>query len=106
MIFKSVDAIPVPAFGTAQRKTLSVGERMMVVEFSLPREGEVPVHHHPYEEVGYLVSGSLRLRIGAHEDVVQARDSWFIAAGEEHTMSTEDGAVFVAIFSPPRRDYR
>lgn len=106
MIFKSAEAMSVPAFGVAQRKTLAVGERMLVTEFSLPRDEGVPHHHHPYEEVGYLVSGSLRLRIGTQEDTVKAGDSWYIPANTGHTLSTTEGAVFVAIFSPPRGDYR
>ena len=106
MIFKSSDVSPVPAFGSARRKTLAVGESMMVVEFDFPPAGEVPVHSHPYEEVGYLVSGALKVRIGSHEEVLGPGDSWFIPTGTEHNMSTEDGAVFVAVFSPPRKDYR
>ena len=36
----------------------------MVVQFRIARDAEVPAHTHPHEQIGHVVSGQMRFRIG------------------------------------------
>ena len=46
-----------------QRQTLVRGERTHLVKFMLGKGSIVPLHNHPHEQTGHLLSGSMRLTI-------------------------------------------
>ncbi len=45
------------------RRTLVTGNSMMVCECTFKANVHVPTHSHPHEQVGYVVSGKLRIVI-------------------------------------------
>ena len=64
-----LDALP-----GIQRKTLSYGDATLMSEFRLQAGYPLPIHDHPQEQTGYLVSGHLRLTIGDKtRDICRAR---------------------------------
>lgn len=94
-----------PALEGIERKTLVYGERTLMTEFRL-REGSVlPRHSHSCEQTGYLVSGRLRLSIGAEEYEVATGGSWCIPGGVEHGADILADSVAIEVFSPVREDY-
>ena len=105
MISRWSEARTVPCFQESVRRTLAVGERAMVCELRLPRGDAVPSHRHPYEQVGYLVSGLLDFRIGDRRELVYPGDSWAIASDVEHDVVAVEESIAVDVFSPPRPDY-
>lgn len=86
-------------------KTLCYGARTLMTEFFLERDHTLPDHSHPYEQTGYLVTGHIRLRIGAQEHDVGPGDSWCIPTGVEHGAKILEDSVAVEVFSPVREDY-
>ncbi|MBL8259536.1 MAG: cupin domain-containing protein [Candidatus Competibacteraceae bacterium] len=88
-----------------RQKTLNFGERTLMAEFKLAQGSLLPVHAHPYEQTGYLISGRLRLRIGGEEFAARAGDSWCIPADVEHGAQVLEDAVAIEVFSPVREDY-
>ena len=52
-----------PLEGVAQ-KTLVYGEKTLMTEFVLEADSDLPIHQHPHEQTGYLVSGRLKMFIG------------------------------------------
>ncbi|MGB2679775.1 MAG: cupin domain-containing protein [Candidatus Competibacter sp.] len=88
-----------------QQKTLTFGDRTLMAEFKLARGSLLPEHAHPYEQIGYLVSGQLRLRIGSEEFEARAGDSWCIPADVEHSARVLEDVVAIEVFSPVRQDY-
>jgi len=86
-------------------KTLVYGEKSLLTEFHLEKGKQLPRHAHPYEQTGYLVSGRIRLSIGAELFEVEPGDSWCIASGVEHGAEILEDALAVEIFSPVREDY-
>ena len=49
------------------RRVLSCGDQIMVVQFRIGAGAQVPAHTHPHEQVGHVVSGHMRFRIGDEE---------------------------------------
>ena len=47
-----------------QRKTLIYGEKTLMTEFRLEKGCTLPMHNHPEEQTGFLVSGHMALTIG------------------------------------------
>jgi quercetin dioxygenase-like cupin family protein len=87
------------------RKTLAYGERTLMTEFRLERDSVLPPHAHPHEQIGYLISGRMRLTIGGEEHDVRPGDSWCIPGDAEHTAQALEPSVAVEVFSPVREDY-
>ncbi|NLE23699.1 MAG: cupin domain-containing protein [Actinobacteria bacterium] len=88
-----------------RRKTLSYGRETLMTEFRLRAGAQLPLHDHPQEQTGYLVSGRLRLTIGAQTHEVAPGDSWSIPGGVSHGAEVLADAVAIEVFSPVRRDY-
>jgi len=95
-----LDALP-----GIRRKTLSHGAATLMSEFRLQAGHPLPVHEHPQEQTGYLVSGRLRLTIGAETHDVGPGDSWSIPGGVPHGAEVLEDAVAVEVFSPLREDF-
>lgn len=88
-----------------RQKTLVHGEKTLMVEFLLKKGVLLPLHSHPHEQTGYLVSGRIRLFMGGEKHDVLPGDSWCIAGGEEHCAEILEDSVAVEVFSPVREDY-
>jgi quercetin dioxygenase-like cupin family protein len=88
-----------------RRKTLSYGAATLMTEFRLQAGCPLPVHDHPQEQTGYLVSGRLRLSIGGETHDVTPGDSWSIPGGVPHGAEVLEDAVAIEVFSPVREDY-
>jgi quercetin dioxygenase-like cupin family protein len=86
-------------------KTLCFGSDTLMSEFRLLGGHTLPLHSHPQEQTGYLVSGHIAMTIGAETYDVAPGDSWCIAGGVEHGAQVLEDAVAVEVFSPVREDY-
>lgn len=94
-----------PALEGVTRQTLVYGEKTLMVEFRLDKGAELPVHHHPYEQTGYLASGRLDLTIDAETRTLEAGDSWCIPSSAPHKATALDDSVAVEVFAPVREEY-
>ena len=88
-----------------QLKTLVYGQKTLFSEFKLEKGSRLPVHAHPQEQTGYLVSGCIRLTIGSQIFEVEPGDSWCIPGNIEHQAEILADSLAVEIFSPVREDY-
>mgnify|MGYP005849377367 CR=1 FL=1 len=89
----------------AQRKTLAVGEKGLLGEFHLAKGALLPVHSHPHEQIGYLISGEMVFTIQGREYPVKPGDSWAIPGGVEHSAKVTQDTVAIEVFVPVRQDY-
>lgn len=78
----------------------------MVVRFRIADGAEVPLHTHAHEQVGHVISGRLRFRIGDEERELRAGDGYAIPGGIAHGCVAVGDAVAVDSFAPIREDYR
>ena len=81
------------------------GDKTLLVEFRFEAGSSLPMHQHPYEQTGYLISGHMRLTIGEQILDVEAGDSWCIPGETPHGAEVIDDSVAVEVFSPVREDY-
>ena len=85
--------------------TLVHGEKTLMARFQLKAGALLPVHHHPYEQTGFLLSGQIVIVIDGVEHRASAGDSWCIPADGVHTARAVTDAQVLEIFSPARPDY-
>jgi len=88
-----------------QRKTLVYGEKTLTAEFHLEKGSQLPLHAHPQEQTGYLISGRMRFFIGNEVFDVEPGDSWCVPGNVAHRAEILAASVAVEVFSPLREDY-
>lgn len=88
------------------RRTLNEGKHMMVCELTISEGAEVPLHTHPHEQCGYLVSGRMTFWLGEEKLELGPGDTWAVPGGVEHGVLAHSPVVAIDIFSPPRDEYR
>ncbi|MEM2146165.1 MAG: cupin domain-containing protein [Candidatus Jordarchaeaceae archaeon] len=106
MIIKSGNVKTIEMFKGVHRKTLAVSEKMMLVEFNFKKGSIVPHHTHPNEQIGYIVKGKVKLKIGEKEHLLENGDSYYIPPNIEHSATLIEESTIIDIFSPPREDYK
>lgn len=88
-----------------QIKTLVYGEKTLMTEFRLKGGKVLPMHAHPYEQTGFMVSGRLRLTIGDSVFDAGPGESWMIPENVSHGAEVIEDTVAIEVFSPVRKDY-
>lgn len=82
------------------------GENLMLSYLEMDAGAEVPLHHHPHEQGGVLLKGTLQLTIGDETRRVTAGSLFLIPPNVPHRAVAVDGpAVVLDVFSPVREDY-
>jgi quercetin dioxygenase-like cupin family protein len=103
---RNAEATPINVRPGIVRRTLNEGEHTMLVEFHMAKSSSIPAHSHPNEQIGYLVSGRLRCRLGSTWMELAAGDSWCVPGNIEHEAEVLEDTIAIDIFSPPRGEYR
>jgi quercetin dioxygenase-like cupin family protein len=103
------DATREPPFTTpegAARRVLSYGGGMMLVQFTFDAGVTAPIHSHPHEQVGYVVSGELDLIMeGSATTRLTAGCSYYVAPNVRHGIITRAPTVLLDCFTPIREDF-
>lgn len=86
-------------------KTLTYGDKTLLSEFLIGQGISLPKHHHPCEQTGYLVSGSIILTIDEETFEATPGDSWSIPSDVFHSAAAVADSVIVEVFSPVREEY-
>ena len=90
----------------AQRRVLSYGGGIMLVEFTFGAGVRAPIHSHPHEQIGYVVSGEIDLFMDGFETArLAAGGSYYVAPNVSHGIVTYAPTVLIDCFSPIREDF-
>ena len=100
------DVSPVEMLPGLNRRTLGQTDDMMVIEFRVAAGSVVPMHSHPHQQIGYVISGEVAYQFAGKELVCKAGDSCAIPGGVEHGAEARAESVLIECFSPPREEYR
>jgi quercetin dioxygenase-like cupin family protein len=88
-----------------EMKTVANGENTSMHEFRIAKGAEVPMHEHPHEQTGVMISGTLRFDVEGEIFDAKAGDSWNIPGGNKHSATALEDTVVVEVFSPVREEY-
>ena len=81
---------------------LTDGEKAMVVEVDIEPGAVVPMHTHPHEQTGTLISGRMRFEIGDETFDLEPGDAWMIPGGVPHSATAGSADVVTLNVWPPR----
>lgn len=104
--FIDIEAVPVIEPVPGCRMRTPFGEHLMLSYLEMDDGAEVPLHNHPHEQGGILLSGKLQLTIGEETRLVKAGSLFLIPPNIYHRAVAIDGpATVLDVFSPIREDY-
>jgi len=104
MIVKSVDGERRSFLGV-DFVLLSHGPESMITKMLYKSEDRPPLHKHPNEQSGYVISGRYRITIDDVRRELSPGDSYTIPRGVEHRIEILEPGEVLDFFSPPRKDY-
>lgn len=85
----------------------TAGERLMLSVVHFAPGSVVPMHSHPHEQMGIMLTGRLRFNVNGVVRVLGPGDKWRIPGGIPHTVSAlDEPATALDVFHPIREDYR
>ncbi len=104
MIVKSEDAQRRSFLGV-DFVLLSHGPESMVTKMLYKKEDNPPLHNHPNEQSGYVISGRYRITIEDTTHEIGPGDAYSIPRGVKHGIEIIEPGEVLDFFSPPRKDY-
>ena len=104
--FHELDAISPHVLRDGVTARVVTGERMSLAVVDLEPIATVPEHKHDNEQLGFVISGSLTMRIGSEKRELHAGDTYTIPSNVPHDATAgSDGATVVDAFAPLRADW-
>ncbi|MHA1270604.1 MAG: cupin domain-containing protein [Candidatus Helarchaeota archaeon] len=88
------------------RKTLVYDNNLMLVQFRLLKGANLPLHSHPHEQMGYIISGKLEFYVNDKTTILKTGDSYLVKGNIEHGAKVLENSIVIDIFSPARDDYK
>ena len=86
------------------RKVIS-GEKAMVAQIFIAKDGVVPIHQHESEQISYALEGTLKLELEGREVVLRKGDVLVIPSNVPHRVVALEDYFGLDIFSPIRMDW-
>jgi quercetin dioxygenase-like cupin family protein len=106
-IFDELAALPPLAIWEGVTARAVQAERLTLSVVELDAGAAIPEHAHENEQVGLLLEGSLRFRVGGETREARPGTTWAIPPEVPHDVEVgPDGAVVVEVFAPRRDDWQ
>ena len=102
----SADWPEIEAVPGVRRRVLTCGDELMVVQFTIDAGAEVPLHSHPHEQIGHVVSGRMKFQIGDEVRELGPGDGYSVPGGVTHGAIGVTQTIAIDSFHPVREDYR
>ena len=82
------------------------GDQVSFAVVELGPNVQVPEHRHANEQLGLVITGTVRFRVGDETRELGPGGTWSIPGDVPHEVyAGAEGAVVVDIFAPPRADW-
>ena len=95
---KSVEGLPVD--GPATLKPLMAGDRMIMLELSLPARSSTALHTHQHESICYVAKGTVRFVVEGETYTLGAGDACRHPQDVPHSVTAVEDATIIEIKSP------
>lgn len=82
------------------------GEQMSFGLVSLVKGSVVGLHHHPHEQITYIVDGELEMQIGEQSILLTKGKYFVIPSNVPHSAVAHTDCTVIDTFSPVREEYK
>ncbi|RTY60304.1 cupin domain-containing protein [Pantoea sp. YU22] len=87
------------------RRVLAHGGAIMAVEVTFERGAVGPLHHHPHEQLTFVLSGRFAFTIAGVTQEVGAGDTLYKAPNVEHGCVCLEAGTLLDTFTPQREEF-
>ncbi|WP_256756865.1 cupin domain-containing protein [Cohnella sp. WQ 127256] len=87
-----------------RRKILPPGKQLMSMLVEFKQGGFGPEHAHPHEQLGYVVSGKIKMVLGDKEIVVATGEQVWVPSNVPHSVLALEDTLLLETFTPLRED--
>jgi quercetin dioxygenase-like cupin family protein len=87
-----------------RRKRLTPGERMMSMLVEFKSGGFGPEHSHPHEQLGYVISGKIEMKLAGVLHTISAGEQIHVASNIPHSVMALEHTLLLETFTPLRED--
>lgn len=104
--FESLHNLRPYALGQGITARAIEADRMTIAVVDLDPGAVLPEHHHENEQLGFVIAGTLTMRIGTEERGLKVGDMYAIPSEVPHdAVAGPEGCVVADVFAPPRADW-
>lgn len=104
--FTCLDAIAPQLLAVGYLARARHGQNVTMAIVEIDPGAELPEHRHENEQLGLVIEGSVRFRVGAEERTLGPGETWQITSNTPHAVKAGDGGALVMdVFSPPRLEW-
>lgn len=93
------------AGGGLTRKVGAWSDNAMVVEVHFEAGTVAARHHHPHEQITYVISGKFEFTVGDDTYIVGPGDSLYKQPNIEHGATCLEAGTLLDVFTPHREDF-
>jgi quercetin dioxygenase-like cupin family protein len=104
-LFPGQDAELVEVDKGLSRKVGAYNDNLMVVEVHFEAGVTAPLHHHPHEQITYVISGKFEFTVGDETYVVGAGDTLYKQPDIVHGATCLEAGMLLDVFTPHREDF-
>ena len=102
---ETLASIPEERISDKIRRKVISGKQGMMVWWHFEAGGHAAAHQHPHEQISWMISGRMELRIGTVTRSMAAGDVAVIPGGVEHEAFFPEESEIVDFFAPVREDF-
>jgi len=103
--FHSADEVAPQKLSEGITQWVVTGEKVMLAIHEVTSGTAVDPHHHESEQIVYMLSGTMKFRLGEEEREMSPGDFVVIPSNAEHSAEVLADMKTVEIFSPIRREF-
>ncbi len=99
------DSVPLEVLNEKISRKVITGEKAMVAQVFIAKDGIVPLHHHESEQITYILKGALHFKLDGREVTVHEGEVLHIPSYMPHEAVALEDTLDLDIFSPIRPDW-
>ena len=97
--------LPETAMTPQIKRRMVTGEKLMVLNLTLTKGAVVGEHHHPHEQISFVLSGALEFDLSGEKRVVRGGEGVVLPSNLPHAVVALEDSQVLDMFSPPREDF-
>ena len=104
--FHALEQLPRETINDRITRRVLSGEKGMMVWWSIKAGAHAAAHHHPHEQMFWVLSGRMEFRAGYEKRSCGPGDVGVVPGGVEHEAWFSEDTEVIDFFAPPREDLR
>ena len=103
--YSTWEDVPLETMSDVISRRIFYGERAMVAQVYIKKDGVVPLHQHESEQITYILEGALKFELQGREATVHKGEVLMIPSNVPHRAVALEDTLDLDVFAPIRHDW-